>query len=255
VGRDAERLRSDRMAATFESIKHRSPLSLPFPAGRADVAPVSRLFTWSMRLLCCAALGVTGYLAVKALRSEDVAGCGGGAVWDCGFALHSRWAKVFALPVSVPAFALYAVVLTSLTFCRPTAQSLRLAWGIVTVGGLSAGLAAVWFIGLQVLAVGHLCVYCLAAHICGLALCLGILWKRPLGARTTARLCGFSALAVGMLIAAQVLSAPPPTFKIEYHPTEVATSPATASPASEAKSKASEVFEPPSGVPNDVDEK
>ena len=78
---------------------------------------------------CCAplALGVTGYLAVTALRAGDVAGCGGGAVWDCDLALHSRWAKVLSIPVSVPAFGLYAVLLTSLSFCRPTVSAVAVS--------------------------------------------------------------------------------------------------------------------------------
>lgn len=194
------------MAATFESFKHRSPLAIDFPPAGAGVAPLSRPFIWSLRLLCCVALGVTGYLALKALRSEDVAGCSGGAVWDCDLALHSRWSKVLSLPVSVPAFCLYAVLLTALSFCRRTAtrSHLRLAWGIVTVGAMAAGLAAVWFIGLQVFALQHLCVYCLAAHLCGLALCLAIVWKRPMGPRATAKLAGIGAVGVTLLIATQV---------------------------------------------------
>jgi uncharacterized membrane protein len=245
------------MTATFDSFKPLSRLAIEFPPAAAGVVPVSRTFTWAMRLLCLVALAVTGYLAVTALRSGDVAGCNGGEVWDCGVALHSRWAKVLALPVSVPAFVLYLTLFASLLLCRPnvTKSYLRLAWGLVTLGAIAAGLAAVWFIGLQVFAVGHLCIYCLAAHACGLAMCTGILWKRPMGASATARLAGVSALAVSLLISTQVLSAPPPTYKVEYGPAAVATNGAAPSPASDAKSKqpdkphAPAVFEAPSGVP------
>jgi uncharacterized membrane protein len=251
------------MTATFEAFRHRSPRSLAFPPAAGSVAPLSRFFTWSLRAVCCAGLSVSGYLAFTALRSEDVAGCGGGALWDCGYALHSRWSRVFAVPVSVPAFVLYAVLLTSLSSRRPavTRSRLRLAWGTITVGAIAAGLAAVWFIGLQVVAVGHLCVYCIAAHLCGLALCLAILWKQPLGARNTAMLSGVSVFGVSMLIAAQVLSASPPTFKIEHYPTDVraANSSAATAPGHHAspqdKNRAPEVFEPPSGVPDDIAEK
>ncbi|HXY34277.1 MAG TPA: vitamin K epoxide reductase family protein [Planctomycetaceae bacterium] len=245
------------MAATFESFKHPWPL---FPGG-GGVAPLPRPFVWLMRFLCCAALGVTGYLAATALQSQDVAGCGSGAVFDCGFVLHSRWSKFFSLPVSVPAFGLYAVVLTALAFCRAAATKshLRVAWGIVTVGAIAAGLAALWFISLQVFAVGHLCIYCIAAHACGLALCLAILWKHPLGARMTARLAGVSVLCVSLLIATQVFSAPPQTFTVERYPTGGAVNTPSTLPASNTtpkqqnKSKA-EVFEPPSGVPDDAGE-
>src|SRR5262249_44394149 len=154
-----------------------------------------RPFTWFLRLLCCVALGITGYLVITALRAGEVAGCSGGAVWDCGVALHSRWAKVLTLPVSVPAFGLYTVVLIALAFCRPgvSKSGLRVAWSIVTVGAVAAGLAAVWFIGLQVFAVGHLCVYCISAHLCGLAMCAAILWKMPMGGRSTVRLASVGA--------------------------------------------------------------
>jgi len=252
-----ERLRGDRMAATFESFKHR--WSLELPAGGAR--PISRGFVWSMRLLCCVALGVTGYLAVTALRSEEVAGCGAGSAFDCSFVLHSRWSKVLGLPVSIPAFALYAVLIGVLCFCRARATKTqsRLAWGLVTVGAIAAGLSAIWFIGLQVFAVGHLCAYCIAAHLCGLALCLVILWERPLGARTTARLAGVSVLGVSLMLGVQVFSAPPQTFQVERYSTDVATSNAPAPAASNAgakhqeKSPAAVVFEPPSGVPDDVE--
>jgi uncharacterized membrane protein len=248
------------MTATFESFKHRSPLALDFvPAG--GVAPLSRRFTWSMRLLCCAALGVTGYLAVTALRSEEVAGCGAGTAFDCSFVLNSRWSKVLGLPVSLPAFGLYAVLVTALSFCRPgaTRSHLALAWGTVTLGAIAAGFAALWFVGLQVFAVGHLCAYCIAAHACGLALCLAILWKRPLGGRTTAKLACISALGVSLLIATQVFSAPPQTYQVEHYPTPVTPSQSPASPGPTAsakhqeKSRAAEVFEPPAGVPDDAD--
>jgi uncharacterized membrane protein len=251
------------MAATFESFKHRWPLPLALAPGGGSVVPVSGRFTWSLRLLCCAALGVTGYLAVTAMLAGEVAGCGGGAVWDCDLALHSRWSKVLTLPVSYPAFGLYAVMLTALSVCTPSAprSRLRLAWGVVTAGALLSGLAAFWFIGLQIFAVGHLCIYCIAAHLCGLALCLAVLWKRPLGARTTRRLAGLGMMGVALLIAAQVFAAPPQTFKVEHYPSDVATNDSTAPPASDSGSKHQEkkrtveVFEPPAGVPDDAAEK
>jgi len=213
-------------------------------------------------VLCGAALGVTGYLAVTALRTEDVAGCGGGALWDCGYALHSRWSKIFGLPVSVPAFALYAVVFTSLFVCQSAAprSGFRLAWGTVTIGTMLAGLAAVWFISLLVFAVGHICAYCLAAHACGLALCLAILWKRPMGARTTTRLSGVSAFGVSALIVGQAFSTPPATFKIEVHPIGVVTSNSSATAAPDVHSKRQDtsrtpvVFEPPTTIPTDSGE-
>jgi hypothetical protein len=176
--------------------------------------------------------------------------------------LHSRWSKVLTLPVSVPAFAMYTVVLAALVVCRQPGPRSRWAWGIITVGSIAAGLAAIWFISLQVFALGHLCAYCLGAHTCGLLLMLALVWKAPLGARTTAKLAGLSVLGVAGLIASQALAAPPQTYKIEHFPAPAAKSvpgapsvaPPAALPASTAAPKASrpekspapEVFEPPS---------
>jgi uncharacterized membrane protein len=259
------------MAATFESVKQPSTRPLDFrPA--AGVRQLSQTFIWSLRLLCCIALAVTGYLAVTALREGDVAGCTGGAVWDCNVALHSQWSKVLGIPVSVPAFVLYVVVLGSLSFCRPGAPKWRqrVGWEIATVAGISAGMAAVWFISLQIFALKHLCVYCIAAHLCGLLLCLAILWKRPIGGRTTAMLSGVGAFGLGMLIVAQVFATPPQTYKVEHYPAAVTASnadseksPSASSHASSkpqdkngaAKSDSSPVFEPPAGVPDDPAEK
>jgi uncharacterized membrane protein len=243
----------DRMAGTsYEAIWAHLPRSLDF-SGAAGFAAPSRVFTWVLRIVCCLALGITGYLAFTALRLEEVAGCSG-AYWDCSHVLHSRWSKVWAVPVSVPAFALYAVLLAALTVCRRPGLKSRLlfAWGTITVGAIAAGIVAFWFAGLQIFSVRHLCPYCMAAHACGLTLFLAILWKRPLGARTTAKLSAVSLLGVSALIAAQVFSTPPPTYKIERYPTPAvnnapaptATNP-THGPKTREKSRPAEVFEAP----------
>ncbi len=252
------------MTATFESFKHRSPLAAVFPPAGGNGPRLPRAFTWSLRLIACIALGVTGYLAVIALQAGEVAGCTGGDVWDCGLALHSRWAKVLNMPVSVPAFALYALVLISLVFCRSTATNahLRAAWSVVTVSAIAAGLAAIWFISLQVFALKHLCVYCLAAHSCGLVLSALVLWKQPLGGWATARLAAISAVGVGLLIGTQVFSAPPPTFTVEHYasnaPPNTSVTEAPSAPGdktstdTKAPAKAHTPDEPPSGVPDDA---
>lgn len=244
------------MATTsFETIKAHGLRSLAFPPRAGSFAAPSRLFTWALRLICLIALGITGYLAVTALRSEDVAGCSG-AYWDCSHVLHSRWSKVLTVPISIPGFALYAVVLAALAVCGRSAPRARLlwAWGIVTVAAIAAGLVAFWFVGLQVFAIGHLCPYCLAAHACGLVLLLAILWKAPLGGRMTAKLSGISILGASTLVAAQVFAAPPPTYKVEHYPKPAvnqASAPAPTKSVPDAKqvqkSSAPEVFEAPPG--------
>ncbi|MBX3439753.1 MAG: thioredoxin domain-containing protein [Planctomycetaceae bacterium] len=205
-------------------------------------------FIWGLRFLCIAALLVTGYLAVTALRSEQVAGCGAGVVFDCGHVLTSRWSRIFGLPVSVPAVLLYGVMLGALWFCQSakSASVRQRAWDAVVTGAVAAGLAAVWFLSLQMLAIGHLCLYCLIAHTCGLAMCGAVLWSRPVGVRRTVLLSAVSAIGVGLMISAQVLATPPETFKVEDHTEGVAPVPADTSEESDdefAPPQAEEEFE------------
>jgi len=68
-----------------------------------------------------------------------------------------------------------------------------------------------------VFSIGHYCSYCLGAHACGLIIASVILWKRPLGNRSTAAFSTASLAGVALLIGGQVLTPPPQTFHIEYH--------------------------------------
>ena len=123
----------------------------------------SRAVIWTCRILCTIALGISGYLAYTAFNTSEVYGCGGGEVFDCGHVLNSRYAKILGMPVSVPAFGMYASLLGVLAFFRKETPEklLSVGWGMLTVGALSAGLAALWFTSIQVFELQHLCAYCL----------------------------------------------------------------------------------------------
>ncbi len=222
-------------------------MALPKASFKDELAPGVGPLVWGMRLLCGAALLVTGYLAVTALRSEQVAGCGGGAVFDCGHVLTSRWSKLFGLPVSVPAVALYGGMLGALWFCQSSSSASirRRAWDAIVTGAIAAGLAAVWFLSLQILAIGHLCFYCMIAHTCGLAMCGAVLWWRPVGLRRTAVLAAVSAAGVGLMISAQLLAAPPETFIIEHHAAHDVPSEATGVAGAPAADAFDSEFAPP----------
>ena len=127
----------------------------------------SQKFVWPLRVLCTIALAISGYLAWVTLNKTGVAGCGG-SVFDCDHVLASKWSNWFAAPVSAGAVSLYTVALVALGFCgtRASERQRRFAWQVFTLCGLSAGLAAVWFISLQVFVIGHFCSYCLCAHAC-----------------------------------------------------------------------------------------
>lgn len=202
---------------------------------------------WLLRCLCCVALGISGYLTWAALNKSGVAGCGG-SVFSCDHVLSSRWSNWFSVPVATGALGLYAVTIGALSFCGAKASETqrRFALRILTMSGLAAGLAAIWFISLQVFSIGHYCSYCLGAHSCGLIIAIAILWKRPLGTRSTAAFSIASMAGIAVLIGGQLLTPPPPTFHIEYHASasQIAhrISPERPNRADETDS---EVFEPP----------
>ena len=181
----------------------------------------SRMLTWCLCAICVIGLGVSGYLAWTALNQSDVLGCGEAQVWDCGHVLHSRWSKWFGIPVSIPAFLMYTTSMIALIVCRVSSNLsvVRLSWAIVTVFGLAAGIAAMWFISLQVFVIGSLCFYCLGVHTCGIIMSVLILRSRPLGKNMTSALSGLSIAAACVLVAGQVLSPQADTYAEERYDT------------------------------------
>ena len=173
---------------------------------------------WTLRLLGCIALAISCYLGWAAFTSSKVAGCGGGAVFDCGHVLSSRWSTWFGIPVGAAAASLYGSLLAALYFCgAATPESLRrLGWNVVAILATSAGMAALWFIGLQVFVLQHLCTYCLGAHFCGLAICAILLWQQPIPRLQISKLSLVGMGGVAVLIGGQLAYAPP-TFVVEVH--------------------------------------
>ncbi|MEZ6129962.1 MAG: vitamin K epoxide reductase family protein [Planctomycetaceae bacterium] len=179
----------------------------------------SRTILWVCRLLCATALVISGYLAWTAFTATEVYGCGGGeSAFDCGHVLTSRFSKIFSIPVSVPAVAMYASLLGGLFFLRSGVPEslLKASWGLLTVGAFSAGLAAMWFGGIQ-LSEWKFCAYCLTAHACGLTLAAILLWKHPLGWGRTLQLSGISVLGVAGLMTGQMMADPPVTYTVERY--------------------------------------
>ncbi len=184
----------------------------------AERRPLSAPFVWALRALCALALGTSGYLAWTAMNAVEVYGCSGD-VFDCGHVLSSGWSKWFGIPVSLPAFALYASLLAVLFFVHQNTppQLMQHIWKTLMVGGTMAGLAAVWFIGLQIFAIQHFCVYCLVAHSCGLAIAGIVWWRSPLELRQMTVVGSAGVLGLGVLIAGQLLTPAPQTFIVEHY--------------------------------------
>lgn len=143
-----------------------------------DQAERSAVRPWvhAVRLLTTAALGISAYLLYGSMTGDRLAGCGPES--GCDAVLRSRWAFLFGIPVTLPAVILYAAILMA-TFRVHSARAGRFLF--LAAGSLIA--AAVWFIGLQVFAIGSLCRFCMVAHGAGTLAALLILlgFRRPFG--------------------------------------------------------------------------
>ena len=142
-------------------------------------------------------------------------GCSGGEIIDCEHVLKSKWSKVFGVPVSVPAIGLYASLLSMLAFVRRDAPEsfLKLVWSGLTAGSLMAGLAALWFIGLQVFAM-KLCPYCLAVHTCGIILAALMVWNKVSSPQQKGLAATFSMAAVALLVTVQIVTPESDNFTV-----------------------------------------
>ena len=177
--------------------------------------------TLSIVGLIVAALGFSGYLSWAALTSNSVAGCDGSQIFDCGHVLQTKWSKVFGIPVGVPAVGLYLAALVAFTVSKfgSTEKIRKSAYGLLAFASLTAAVAALWFISLQIFVVEHLCQYCLAAHCCGLVLAAIVFYNSSL---TKTRLFGTASMSlasVAILALGQILAEPPQSYVLENHTT------------------------------------
>lgn len=196
---------------------HSRPLSPKTTTGNGSFEMSTA--AWGVMLACSVTAFITSaYLAWSAMTLSPVAGCSGGSVFDCEHVLHSRWSKVLSVPVSIPALLTHATVI-SLLLVNPVCTRLRqLRWGVIGLASVAAGGAAVWFIGLQVFALGHLCPYCLVAHAAGLILAGTFLWNHPVDRKAFRWIGAGGVGALAVLITLQATSEPPVTYQtIEYN--------------------------------------
>lgn len=158
---------------------------------------------WIVRIAAVIGLLISGYLLYIALSGQVAVGCGEGDA-GCGHVLGTRWSKVLGVPVSGPAVALYLIMLAASLHAgsaRPESER-RGAWRIMSFCGLAAGGSALWFIGLQLFELGHICPYCMGAHGCSLVLAGATLGHGP-------RLIALPALVLPATLIALQLAFPP----------------------------------------------
>jgi uncharacterized membrane protein len=132
---------------------------------------------WALRVLAWLAFGVSAYLAWHAVNQSSVSGCSFGDQNSCDIVLGSSWSKWFGLPVAVVGLACYASLagLSVLLELRNARLGRWINTAFVMLAGIAAA-ASLWFIGLQIFAIGHFCIFCLVVDICGIALGAIAVW-------------------------------------------------------------------------------
>ena len=138
--------------------------------------PRRRILVGLARCLPFLALAVSAYLTWITWTGGTIAGCDGEATaLGCDPVLTSRWARWLGMPVAPFGLLVYGA-LAGLRWLigNPSElvpQYLRSLWRCLMFVAAGSGL---WFVALQVLAIGKFCPYCLVVHACGLL--LAILW-------------------------------------------------------------------------------
>ncbi|MCC7474990.1 MAG: thioredoxin domain-containing protein [Pirellulales bacterium] len=129
---------------------------------------------WLLTLLAWAAFLVTGYLAYLSMTGGAIAGCGVGTENPCDAVLSSSWSKWLGLPVAIIGLCVYAslAVLGLFLGIRRDSANRTVTTAFVLLAVIAAT-ASVWFVGVQALAIGKFCKFCLATDACGIT--LGIL--------------------------------------------------------------------------------
>ncbi|HUE17027.1 MAG TPA: vitamin K epoxide reductase family protein, partial [Planctomycetaceae bacterium] len=143
----------------------------------ASPTRLTRLSLGFFSLLGCV---VAAYLLSVSLAHRNLpAGCSQGS--GCDEVLNSRWAQVFGVPVSGPALAVYGVLLLtvlSMGFGSSPVQKMRKWSALILLAVVLAG-SAIWFVGLQLVAVRAICPWCLAEHGLGLLVATIVLSSVP----------------------------------------------------------------------------
>lgn len=118
------------------------------------------------RIFLAGALGISLYLGITSIMAGSIAGCSDGG--DCHDLLASRWGYFFGIPVSFIGAATYLTLLGSdIRGCCPRVHAVC-RWLIL--------LAAVWFVGVQVMR-DQFCPWCSVTHTLAVLGAL-FLWKR-----------------------------------------------------------------------------
>ena len=149
---------------------------------RNNCKPPLAAYLWSLRALAFVAFGISVYLLLLTITGQNAVGCGGSSWLDCGDVLNStKWSTWLGVPVSLGAMNVYGAIFVASWFIGGNAiwRHQRIAWYLLAGCAVLAAGAAVWFVGVQILAVDGFCPYCLAVHLCGLLIAALVIVRLP----------------------------------------------------------------------------
>ena len=156
-----------------------------------------------IRVLAAVSGLISMYLLVTSLQRGHVAGCGPAS--SCHDVVSSHWGHWLGLPVSAPASLLYAAIFLATFWATPRvpAPIRQKALAFLWAAGWVVLAAAIWFVGLQLFVLRHVCPYCLVAHAAAACAAVLILRRAPRPARAAvvvAPALGVAALLLGQWV-------------------------------------------------------
>lgn len=179
--------------------------------------PVGSLAGYPLLFFAGGGLMLSVFLRATSMLLKHVPGCKPGVVFDCNQVLSGAWSKWMHIPVSALGAMVYLVMFLAVLFLpMEHAWRRRIAWRVLFFLSLCAVGAGVWFTFVQYYYVKSYCPYCIATHLCGLAVLIIVLIRAPLSHRSTLVSTGIAMLVTGVLVGGQVvarpdvLSMPPP---------------------------------------------
>jgi len=133
---------------------------------------------YAVGVLALVATSLAAYLTWTTFGQKPVVGCSETNVIGCDEVLGSTWSKFLGMPTSAPGALCYAAifVLSLLAGGRSETASRLIGTLLVMLSLLAAG-AAAWFVGLQLLVVQKICLFCMAVHACGLTIAGLVVWS------------------------------------------------------------------------------
>ena len=127
----------------------------------ADAPPAGGMWLWVVRLCLLVAASLTLYLSVKG--SAALPGCGPES--NCDQVLSSHWGRWMGIPITVPGLVLYVIFFfQTFGLNHGDPAKARRALNVLVILSMAILTGALWFVGVQAVAIGAFCPYCCTAH-------------------------------------------------------------------------------------------